>query len=90
MNITIWKYKLSDTSCVITVPLGAELLSVQLQYNEPVAWFKVNPEETAKTTVGFKLLFTGHFYDIDSDYKFVNTLQYHDGNLIVHVFSTSN
>lgn len=82
---TIYKYKLTDTHCIIKVPYGT-LLDIQIQHNEPVAWFLVD-------TCGieneheFKMLFTGHEIDVNLEaYSHYSTLQYHNGDLVVHVF----
>ena len=82
---TIYKYKLTDTSCIVNVP-GGILLDVQIQHNEPVAWFLVN-SDWKEEQHEFKMLFTGHEIDIDlQNYTHYSTLQYHNGDLVVHVF----
>ena len=46
MNKTIWKYQLDTTDKqTITMPFGAEILSVQMQGLNPCMWVLVNPSK---------------------------------------------
>ena len=46
MNKTIWKYKLKiDILQEIIMPIGARILSVQMQSNTPCLWVLVDPKE---------------------------------------------
>lgn len=84
----IYKYKLTDTTCSIKVPSGI-LLDVQIQHNEPVAWFLVDPNGV-ENEHEFRMFFTGHEIDADlAQYTHYSTLQYHNGDLVVHVFYKS-
>ena len=82
---TIYKYKLTDTHCTIKVPCGI-LLDVQIQHNEPVAWFLVDTHGV-EDEHEFRIFFTGHEIDVDLNaYSHYSTLQYHNGDLVAHVF----
>lgn len=85
MNSTIWKYALGmhrDVS--ISMPVGANILSVGAQKNEMFLWALVNP--TNKPVYrDFVILGTGHTYEGDPG-KFIGTIHLHNSQLIFHVF----
>jgi len=58
---TIYKYPLdTEGSQNISIPTGAEFLSVIEQNNLPVAYFLVDPSRE-ESPLEFRLLGTGHF-----------------------------
>lgn len=76
MTKTIWKFKMDiDDTQVIYMPKGAEILSIQLQNNEPVIWALVNPEE--KEPRQFEMFGTGYPIpcDMGVNRKFLGTIQ---------------
>lgn len=78
MNKTIWKFELAiDNKNIISMPKGAEILSVQLQNNKPCIWALVNPDEPDKEERHFEMFGTGHPVpcDMGVDRKFLGTLQ---------------
>jgi hypothetical protein len=87
MNKTIWKYelKIDDLQNVI-MPIGAEILSVQMQNETPCLWALVNPDEKDTDTRYIETFGTGHpvAYDMGSTREFIGT--YQTRGLVFHVF----
>lgn len=86
----IWKYQLKVTDRVqsLVVPLGATLLSVVEQYDEPVAYFMVDPEQTITESFWYAVWGTGHRHDESEAemLKYHSTVVTHGGRLVWHVF----
>ncbi len=83
---TIWKYDLSVTDEVeLTIPRGAQILTVQTQGELPQLWVLVQPENETEIrrffTFGTGHPFTGGLY--------VGTYQLNNGVLVLHVFETT-
>ena len=70
------------------MPLYAEVLTVQAQFNEPMMWAVVNPEQVKEVRY-FELFGTGHpmpELDATKERKYINTFQVDDGNYVFHLF----
>jgi hypothetical protein len=83
---TIWKYEiLTEDKQIISMPIGAEILTVQIQHGMPVLWAKVNPlmKHVDKTIIIFG---TGHPITQTEGLKYIGTYQLLNGNFIGHVF----
>lgn len=86
MNNTIWKYELKvQDQNRIDLPIGAEILCVQLQHNKPCLWVEVNNEESEKEVHIIETFGTGHLLD-SSPRMYLGTYQMHDGALVFHVY----
>lgn len=88
MDKTIWKFELEVTdNQVIEMPIGSELLTVQVQNGKPCLWALVNPTKNKEKRF-IEMFGTGHeiHYDMGISRNYLGTLQFHDGLLIVHVF----
>jgi len=87
MNKTIWKYELKiDDLQNVTMPIGAEILSVQMQNDTPCLWALVNPDEKETDARNIETFGTGHpvTYDMGVTRKFIDT--YQTRGLVFHVF----
>lgn len=85
---TIWKYELNfEEFTKIEMPKGAEILTVQTQYNKPCLWALVDPE-VEKETRTLELIGTGMKVYQDDGYerKYIGTYQYQKGEFVGHVF----
>ena len=74
----------------VELPEGAEILTVQAQFDEPHMWALVDPD-APMVTRKFLLLGTGHSCDEDisrSDY--IGTYQLHGGGLVFHLFELTD
>jgi len=88
MTKTIFKYPVvvADTF-VLNLPKGAETLTVQIQHKEPQLWVLLDPN-APKEERFFRLAGTGHpiTYDMGREYKYINSFQLDNGNLVFHLF----
>lgn len=86
MSVAIHKYIL-DRGYRISIPIGAELLSVQIQNNKLVAWALVDTDVEIMEYKTFRVVTTGLEISSNSldDYEFFTTVQTHNG-LVFHVF----
>jgi hypothetical protein len=85
---TIYKYELAVTDeQVVDLPLGGEVLSLQVQHGKPCLWVYVDPSQPSRPcriiTKG-----TGHPADDVADTTFLGTYQLRDGALVFHAFIT--
>lgn len=89
MEKAIYKYPLivADTQTV-TLPQGAEILSVQVQNSNPMLWALVNTDPFVKTENRvIKTYGTGEpIYESDTYLKYISTYQLSNGSLVFHVF----
>lgn len=85
VNKTIWKWKLriNDTQ-VISMPSGAEILSIQTQQGSPVLWALVN-EDNPLTSRTFATYGTG-FIMPENPGKYIGSYQNKLETLVFHVF----
>ena len=88
MEKTIWKFDLEITKFQkIEMPLGAEILSVQAQHENPRIWALVDPNQEKEVRY-FEVLGSGHAitYGMGTSRNYLNTFQLQSGMLIFHVF----
>ena len=82
---TIWKYKLSVGENEINLPSYNQILTVQLQNEEPYVWVLLDPKEKTYPML-FDVYGTGHTIE-DSQFKhYIGTWQ--DGPHVWHLFKT--
>lgn len=74
MANTIWKYLLDvDDTNDIEMPIGAELLKVDMQHGSVCIWVKVDDSlEKEKRT--FKIYGTGHLIDVNRKTHSITTI----------------
>lgn len=85
MSNAIWKYTLTP-DCTLKMPVGAEVLTVQVQDGELRLWALVNPN-VVRVDRRFVVYGTGH--DIKTsefDQRYIGTVQMNNGYLVLHVF----
>ena len=85
MKKVIWKYVLEEVSQqVISLPKGAEILTVQVQRGELCLWARVD-QNAAKVGQNIAIHGTGH--DLPENIgEYIGTYQKHGGVLVFHVF----
>lgn len=81
----IWKFDIIPGKNIIQMPLGAEILAVKTQYNEPKLWALVDPR-LSKEARCFEVYGTGHDITITPEHKYIDTFILHDGSFVFHVF----
>ena len=85
--ISIWKFNLQTIDKqVIEMPVGAELLTVQIQNGEPCLWARVDNNEMLEQRQ-IAIHGTGHELP-DTTRKYIGTYQMAGGGLIFHVFES--
>ncbi len=81
----IFKYPLRiDAQQELDLPVGARVLTVQLQDGKPCLWALVD-EDAEVETITIEMIGTGHpVYDPG---KYLGTVQMEQGKLVLHVFA---
>jgi len=91
---TVWKYELKVINeQTFNLPVGAQLLTVQVQYDTPCLWVLLDPDAsrepvkiyTAGTGAGTGFLIE-HYWIEQNNLLYVGTYQMRDGRLVFHVF----
>lgn len=84
----IWKYEMHILEeFTIEMPVGAEVLSVQVQDGLPYIWALVEPENERASRM-FSLRGTGHPAGDLCGVKFIGTFQMRGGMLVFHLFDS--
>lgn len=79
-----WKYPLSITDRqIVSMPQGAQILTVQVQHDTPCLWALVNSENPLQAR-GIQIFGTGHPASNAGEY--IGTFQVAGGSLVFHVF----
>ncbi len=86
MARVIYKYDLFATSKEeIQMPAGAEMLSIQMQFDKLKLWAIVDTNEAHRETKNILIYATGEEVTEDN-IRFIQTIQMDRGNLIFHIF----
>jgi len=88
MKKTIWKFELVTTNTQkVTMPKGAEILTIQDQQGTTCMWALVDPEAETEQRI-FEVFGTGHDikYDMGISREYIGTYQERGGVLIFHLF----
>jgi hypothetical protein len=82
----IWKYRIPvRDNFTLELPVGARLLTAQVQNGEPCLWVLTAPRaETVKRY--FCLFGTGHPMESPGDLTYVGTFQQSGGAFVWHLF----
>jgi hypothetical protein len=85
---TIYKYKLKQQELqYVEMPLGAEILSAQSLGVHVWVWALVNADEKQKERRWVAVYKTGEPIQVKTDeLKFIDTCQFEEGALVLHVF----
>lgn len=84
---TIYKYPLKvDDFQIVTMPRGAEILTVQAQREQPCIWALVDTDNDSEER-HIRMAGTGRSINSrDKLLRYIGTFQLAGGNLIFHVF----
>jgi hypothetical protein len=83
---TVYKYTLqARDDNAVSMPVGATILSAQVQDGDIQIWALVDPD-AKKETRYFGVAGTGHPIDDNFAGKFIGTVQMYQGALVFHVF----
>lgn len=87
----VYKYELSGTDNIISLPLNSKILSVGVQHDIVNLWVLVDPNETTVELRKFKVYGTGHdIMDDINDLQFIDTVHLFNSTLIFHIFEQIN
>ena len=82
----ILKHQLQITDLQeIMLPLGYEILSIQVQKEVPCIWYKCDPEQTFEVPLLIAMYATGQELLVNQ-MKYFTTYQLEGGNLVFHVY----
>lgn len=82
----IWKWELERAQLQsLELPKGAEILTVQIQHNVPHLWAMVDENATETEGVHIAMHGTGHTVPQNPG-KYLGTVQFYGGALVLHVF----
>jgi len=76
----IYKYKLENS---VEMPIGAKILSIQMQNNRPYIWALVDTDVECEFR-HFEIIGTGHNFPEADNFTYINTFQ--DGPFVWHIF----
>lgn len=82
----IYKYELDISDYFyVTMPKGAEVLTVQIQNSIPCVWALVDTNNIEETYV-FRIFGTGQRMPDDFSGKYIGTFQLISGNIVFHLY----
>lgn len=83
---TIHKYKLKMKDMQeITMPVNADILCVQTQFEKPCIWALINPKLKGVEDRCFRIYGTGHTINY-TNLKYIGTFQLSVGNYVFHLY----
>lgn len=83
---TIFKYPVpADDLFSIEMPVGSNVLCVQVQHGSPFIWVDVDPRKDSVSRY-FQIVGTGQDLPI-KPYKYIGTFQTAEGNFIWHLYA---
>jgi hypothetical protein len=92
MKKVIYKYGLHITDeQLIPMPIGAEILTAQIQNGDPQLWALCDPLQELETR-RIRVLGAGNSVSDDEKItmKYISTIQLYEGRLVFHVFESVN
>lgn len=89
MTKVIYKYPLQvEDEQIISMPKGAEILTVQEQHGKPCLWALANPQ-AEKEEVKIVMVGTGHIFNT-KNLKYIGTCQCINRLFVAHIFVEEN
>lgn len=90
MSKVIWKFDLKPNEgdemvVVVNMPVGAQVLTVQMQHDKPRLWALVDPE-APRADRRFQVVGTGHKFNPKPSAHYLGTFQMQSGAFVFHVF----
>ena len=86
MKNIIYKYPIPIQDYIkLTLPKGAEVLCVKIQWESPYIWALVDENETEKEERDFRIFGTGNYFDL-TEYKYIGTFLHDGGVFVWHLF----
>ena len=83
---TIWKFPLKMVeNQSVEMPSDAKILSVQIQFEEPMMWCLVEPDKP-KIFREIRIIGTGNEIERQFEGIYIDTIKVSGGNYIFHIF----
>jgi len=87
---SIWKFPLKTTDYQeVSMPKGAQILSIQVQNEVPCIWAVVDDNADKEVRI-FEIYGTGNGYSdlkwFGKEHSFIGTYQLYNGDLVFHCF----
>jgi hypothetical protein len=83
----IYKYQIEVTDeQTLTLPINAQILAVQTQWDSPCIWAMIDPKEKQMEQVTIRIWGTGHPIADSESLTYLGTFQMLGGQLVFHVF----
>lgn len=84
----IFKYTLAAIGTQsVEMPVGSQILSLDVQNNQVQLWAMVDPNEREKENIKIEMMGTGHAFTIPDEFlKFIGTVQLSGGKWVFHIF----
>lgn len=87
INNTIFKYPINVGQTRICLPIGAEVLCVQTQNDEPYIWASVERDAKQFKNRNFVVYGTGHSFGHNQEpVVYIGTFQLDNGQFVGHLF----
>jgi hypothetical protein len=87
MAKAVWKFELPSVITDVQMPIGAEILDVQVRHGVVCLWALVDIN-APRTTRVFQYYGTGHTLEPNPG-RYIGTVQMSDGYLVFHIFEKS-
>jgi hypothetical protein len=85
--VTVWKYPVTIIDdWTISLPAGAQVLTVANQGEQACLWALVDPSQPTTERRRFRIAGTGHPIGTSDDLRYINTFQLMAGALVFHLF----
>lgn len=86
MARAIWKFEVQvEETFQVSLPEGATVLSVDVQYGVPQMWALVEPGKPLRLRT-FHVYGTGHVHSVNAFSRFVGSFQLMNGSFVGHLF----
>lgn len=86
MANSVYKYPLkSSRDTILALPIGAELLHVNVQNGGLFLWAKVDADESETEDRSIEVVGTGHSFPY-GETSFINTILIKNGSVVLHAF----
>jgi hypothetical protein len=84
---SIWKFEIGPRNLRVMMPVGAKLLTAQIQNNSICVWAEVDTKAEREEVI-FEIFGTGHSmpWNMGVDREYVGTVQFNNGDLVLHIY----
>jgi hypothetical protein len=84
MKKVIYKYSITSTITTLFLPVGAKILTLQMQHGVPFIWIERTEEAIELKERKIKKVGTGESFNADSNHSYIGTIQ--EGPYVWHYY----